>query len=114
MTLLAMTKNVLRNLIRGPVTDRYPFVKKEYFPGARGRLDIEIEKCIFCGLCQRKCPTAALEVTKEPKIWTVDRLRCISCNACVEVCPKKCLALNVKGPDCSAVRYKDTYSFEKK
>ena len=113
MSLLGMTKTVLKNLFTGPATERYPYVAKEYFPGARGKVDIEIEKCIFCGICQRKCPTAAIVVTKEPKVWTIDRMRCVSCNACVEVCPKKCLALNVKYSACVANPAHDAFSPEK-
>jgi formate hydrogenlyase subunit 6/NADH:ubiquinone oxidoreductase subunit I len=113
MSLLGMTKTVLKNLFTRPATERYPYVAKEYLTGARGKVDIEIEKCIFCGICQRKCPTAAIAVTKDPKVWTIDRLRCVSCNACVEVCPKKCLALNVKYSACVTKRSHDAFSPEK-
>ena len=112
MSLLGMTKTVLKNLFTLPATERYPFVQKTFLSGTRGKVDIEIEKCIYCGICQRKCPTAAIIVTKEPKIWTIDRMRCISCNACVEVCPKKCLALNVKYSACAAKPYADSFKPE--
>ncbi len=95
MSMLEMGKTVIKNLFAAPVTERYPFVQKQYPAGARGKVNIEIEKCIFCGICQRKCPTASIIVTKDPKTWVIDRLRCVSCNACVEVCPKKCLVLDV-------------------
>ncbi|NTV29148.1 MAG: 4Fe-4S dicluster domain-containing protein [Candidatus Omnitrophica bacterium] len=109
MSLLGMTGTIIKNLCAGPVTERYPFVPKEYPAGARGKVNIEINKCIFCGICQRKCPTAAITVTKEPKTWVIDRLRCISCSACVEVCPKKCLALDVKYSPCSVAAQKDSF-----
>jgi len=105
-----MAKNAMRRLFCAPVTERYPFVPKEYPKGARGKVAIEIEKCIFCGICQRKCPTAAIVVTKEKRIWEIDRLRCVSCNACVEVCPKKCLALDTGYSPCSQERYKDSFT----
>jgi formate hydrogenlyase subunit 6/NADH:ubiquinone oxidoreductase subunit I len=69
----------------------YPLVKRDFAPKTRGSIRIEIDKCIFCGICQRKCPTQAIVVTKETKHWDIDRFRCIICNACVEACPKKCL-----------------------
>ncbi|MBF0483666.1 MAG: 4Fe-4S dicluster domain-containing protein [Candidatus Omnitrophica bacterium] len=109
MKLLVMAKSVLSNLFSRPVTERYPFVEKKYFVGTRGKVLIEIDKCIFCGLCQRKCPTAAIVVTKEQKGWEIDRLRCVSCNACVEICPKKCLVLDTKYAACSEKRYKDVF-----
>lgn len=88
-----MLKIIFRNLWRGPATILYPFQEREYAAGARGTLKIEIEKCIFCGICGRKCPTAAIVVDRQNKAWEIDRLRCIACNHCVEVCPKKCLQL---------------------
>jgi formate hydrogenlyase subunit 6/NADH:ubiquinone oxidoreductase subunit I len=110
MAFLNVSKIVLKNLFHAPVTERYPYVPKVYPAGARGQVMIEIDKCIFCGICQRKCPTAAIVVTKEPKVWQIDRLRCISCNYCVEVCPKKCLALDTKYSACSTERSKDSFA----
>ncbi len=110
MSLMGFSKVVLKNLVTGPVTERYPFVPKVYPQGARGSVNIDIDKCIFCGLCQRKCPTSAILVAKESKSWEIDRLRCISCNYCVEVCPKKCLALDTKYAPVSTVRTKDTFT----
>lgn len=86
--------NVFRNLWRKPVTRRYPFEKREVPSGSRGHLDIEIEKCIFCGICQKRCPAAALNVSREPKSWSVNHYACIICGYCVEACPKKCLLLH--------------------
>ena len=81
----------------------YPIKKREFFIGTRGELTIELELCIFCGLCQKKCPTDAIEVHKqvtgwkdETKSWQVEKSKCISCGCCVEICPKKCLHLNTK------------------
>ncbi|MEI6438501.1 MAG: 4Fe-4S dicluster domain-containing protein [Candidatus Omnitrophota bacterium] len=109
MSFMGFSKVVLKNLATGPVTEQYPFVPKVYPDGARGSVNIEIDKCIFCAICQRKCPTAAIVVSKEPKSWEIDRLRCISCNYCVEVCPKKCLTLDTKYAACSTERTKEKF-----
>lgn len=93
MSFFGMTKTVMRSLFSRPATHLYPFEEKRYFPGSRGRIAIRVEACVFCGLCAKKCPTAALAVNRETKTWTIDRLRCVTCNYCVEVCPKKCLAM---------------------
>ncbi len=93
MSVFKMTATVLGNLFSRPATRRYPQKIKEphHAAKARGKIGIDIEKCIFCMLCQKKCPTDAITVTKPAREWNIDRLRCCSCNACVEVCPVHCL-----------------------
>ncbi len=86
-----LIKNVLQNIMNRPATRAYPFVKNEPIAGSRGRLEIDIDACIFCSMCVRKCPANALKVSRDPKSWTLDPYRCIVCGACVEGCPKKCL-----------------------
>jgi ech hydrogenase subunit F len=82
---------IMRSLFGRPATLMYPLVPHEYVKDSRGHIEIAIADCIYCGLCQRKCPTAALTVDREEKTWAIDRLRCVSCNCCSDVCPKKCL-----------------------
>ena len=76
-----------------PATRLYPYVKRESFLNSRGSIEIDIQKCSMCTLCAKKCPTQAITVKREQKIWEIDRLRCISCGACVDACPKKCLSM---------------------
>jgi len=89
--MFGMVKNVLANLISRPSTRLYPFEKRPFFKGTRGSIDIEIEKCVFCGICQRRCPSNAIVVDRTNKTWTLDPYKCIICNVCVESCPKKCI-----------------------
>ena len=88
-----MTKTVLKNLLSGPATLMYPKRKRAFTPITRGRVENDINKCISCGLCNRRCPTYAIIVTKEPKEWQIDRLKCCTCNLCVEICPVKSLSM---------------------
>jgi len=93
MRFLGMIGILIKNLIHKPATILYPFEKKPFLDKSRGQIQIEIDNCIFCGICQKKCPTNAIIVQKETKTWQINRLNCITCNACVEVCPKKCLLM---------------------
>lgn len=93
MKLLQFTKTAIGNLFAKPVTRSYPFVPRKYPERTRGQIGIEIEVCIFCGICARKCPTGAITVKRADKSWAIERFGCIQCGYCVQVCPKNCLIM---------------------
>lgn len=93
MKSFTMAKTVTKNLVRGPATLMYPKRKRIFTRLTRGRVEIDIQKCIFCGICSKRCPTYAIVVAKDCKEWKIDRLKCCVCGLCVEVCPKKCLSM---------------------
>ena len=90
---LAIGSLILKWFGRKPATRLYPFEKREPFPGTRGHVGIDINACTFCTLCQKRCPTGAINVKRTEKTWEIDRLKCIVCAACVEACPKKCISM---------------------
>jgi len=93
MKFFTMTKTVTQNLLSGPATLMYPKKKRIYTAITRGRVENDIHKCIFCGMCSRRCPTYAIVVTKDRQEWQIDRLKCCTCNLCVEICPVKSLSM---------------------
>ncbi len=93
MSMLAIIRSICNGLVKGPVTHRYPSVPARSTPVTRGRLEITIDDCIFCGLCSMHCPADAITVSKPDLTWSLDRFRCIICGCCVEYCPKDCLHL---------------------
>jgi len=86
-----MTKTVFSNLFSRYATRLHPFVVREPFPDARGELYCEIEKCIFCMTCQRKCPSQCITVDNKAGTWTCDPMACVYCGVCVDNCPVACL-----------------------
>jgi formate hydrogenlyase subunit 6/NADH:ubiquinone oxidoreductase subunit I len=93
MPYFEMTRMALKWALTRPPTKRYPFEPRELIPGSRGALAFTQANCVYCGVCAKKCPTAALAVNRPAKQFSIDRLRCISCGYCVELCPKDSLAL---------------------
>ena len=90
-----MIQQVLRSAMRRPVTVRYPFVKVEMPKRFRGKLAFNPASCIGCKICERDCPSAAINIRKvgDKKFeCDVDLARCIYCGQCVDSCPKKSLA----------------------
>ncbi len=88
-----ISRTITQSLFGKPATLMYPQTPRVYTPATRGMVENEIEKCIFCRLCERNCPTDAIAVSKEKKEWQIDSLKCCTCRRCVEVCPVKCLSM---------------------
>ena len=91
MAYMKIGSMVMRSLGSKPATLMYPSIPREWKERTRGRIEIDIDSCIFCGICSKKCPTGAIAVNKEEKSWSIERMSCIQCSCCVDVCPKKCL-----------------------
>jgi ech hydrogenase subunit F len=102
MSVMNFFSALIANLIRKPVTRAFPAKIRPPFERTRGSIAITIEACIFCSQCVRKCPTQAIDVSRNEKYWQINRLRCIQCAACVEVCPTKCLRMANEQPVPSA------------
>jgi len=101
MPLFQFAKTTIKNLFSKPATLMYPAKPAKKTSITRGRVENDINKCIFCGSCQRKCPAVAICVDRAAKTWEIDRYRCVVCNSCVEVCPVKCLRMETEYSKCS-------------
>ncbi len=92
----ALIKDVGSCIFKRHFTREYPAVKVQVPEGYRGRHTFDPEKCISCGLCERDCPTKAIELVelsgkRMPKFY-LDR--CIFCYQCTESCPRAAIKLS--------------------
>ncbi len=108
--IMSFTKIALKNLISKPATSEYPFKEKEFPKASRGHIEIDIDKCIMCGICSRKCMSGAITVDRNKKEWSIERMGCVQCGACVNACPKKCLSIVPGYTKPSKEKVVDTYS----
>lgn len=108
MGAMNFTRTALKNLFSRPATRNYPFEAREYPERYRGRVAINIDDCIMCGLCMRRCPADAITVDREHKTWSIQRMSCVQCSLCVNGCPKKCLSMEQRYTEPSAEKTVDT------
>ncbi len=89
----------LKSLFKKAPTRRYPYEKREPFERTRGQIDmIDIHDCIFCGLCQRKCPADSIVVDRNESRWEYFPYKCVACDSCVRSCPKHDLKMMQERP----------------
>jgi ferredoxin len=63
-------------------------------------LELDIEKCIGCGMCMLVCPQAVFHLDNG-KIHIENRDYCMECGACAKNCPVDALSVQV-GAGCAA------------
>jgi formate hydrogenlyase subunit 6/NADH:ubiquinone oxidoreductase subunit I len=79
----------IKRVFSRPSTKKYPKEKPKIPEGFRGRIEWNKDSCIFCMMCAINCPTNAITIDKEKKIWSIDIGKCIFCGRCHDVCPTK-------------------------
>jgi hydrogenase-4 component H len=77
------------------VTLPYPYQPAPPEEGFRGRVDVNIEKCIGCGACANACPPRLISIIDQNTRRTIEFAlgRCTYCARCAEVCPEDAITM---------------------
>lgn len=110
MALMNFSFTALKNLLSKPATSNYPAQPRQYPERSRGHIEINIDDCIMCGICSRKCMSGAITIDRTNKTWSIERMGCVQCSACVNACPKKCLSMVPGYSAPSTEKTVDTYN----
>lgn len=99
MTIGSMFGDIIKSFFKKPITEKYPFVKKDAPENLRGKLIWNPEKCTGCQLCIKDCPSNGIELLVVDKVnkkfvmrYNVDR--CTFCAQCVESCRSGCIEMS--------------------
>ncbi len=74
----------------------YPFEPAPPPEGFRGRVEVDLAKCIGCGACAMACPPRLINIADldGKRILEFRLARCTYCAMCAEVCPAEAIALS--------------------
>ena len=84
--------SALGNLLKKPVTTRYPFEQTYKPDDYRGLIGFEESLCIWCRRCEAVCPPGAIVFSQDmegKQTYHYNRAVCIYCHECVRACPKE-------------------------
>ena len=114
MGVFSFGKVLIESFFKKPATLMYPVVPREWEERTRGAVGIDIEGCVLCGMCQRACPTNAIEVDRKGGTWSIQRMNCIQCRGCVDNCPPKCLIMEQKYTEPGVEKITDVFDIPQK
>ena len=90
-----------KKMFERPNTVQYPEKRLALSPLFRGgTIDLNVGKCIACGLCAMACPNHAIQLEtgkneagkKFLTQYVHDIPVCVYCNYCMEACPTKAIS----------------------
>jgi formate hydrogenlyase subunit 6/NADH:ubiquinone oxidoreductase subunit I len=99
MKISTMLSDVTAALVRGPITEKYPFERREAPERLRGMLQWDWQNCTGCGLCAKDCPAEAIDMIVLDKqsrqfVMRYNIDRCTYCAQCVASCRQNCLSMS--------------------
>ncbi|MDR0630915.1 MAG: 4Fe-4S binding protein [Holosporales bacterium] len=79
----------LKCCFKNPVTRNLSDIKRSH--NFRHTFDFQQEKCIGCKMCERICPSGAIQIV-DFKTHNFNKSKCAYCGLCQRVCPKSTIS----------------------
>lgn len=91
-------KILFRNLLDGPSTDPFPLGETVTPQRLRGRVHVDPELCMGCGMCRYSCMAGAIHIGHKPDgtgyTITIWHNSCCLCASCRHYCPTGAISLD--------------------
>lgn len=104
---------ILRNVIKGPSTIKYPFADSPAPEKLRGKIQHNPEACVACRMCEYVCAGGAIRLKesddKKGVSFVVWHNSCTFCGLCEFYCPTK--AIHLTNDYHTAHLQEDKYSY---
>ncbi|MDR2457682.1 MAG: 4Fe-4S binding protein [Clostridiales Family XIII bacterium] len=75
------------DIISIPVVEKKPANEER-----KAKIPKVSDTCIYCSLCEKKCPSEAISVDRNDRKWSISAEKCTSCGICIDICPKDSLS----------------------
>lgn len=90
-------KIILRNIIKGPSTIKYPFEDSPAPEKLRGKIKHDPEACVACHMCEYVCAGGAIRIQESEDKQGIEFIvwhnSCAFCGLCEYYCPTKAIHL---------------------
>jgi formate hydrogenlyase subunit 6/NADH:ubiquinone oxidoreductase subunit I len=94
---LQFLKILARNLLQGPSTEAFPYQEAPTPKRLRGRVTMDPQKCVGCGICRHVCAGRAINIQKNEQGTGYDYViwhnSCALCGLCRHHCPTGAITL---------------------
>ena len=96
--MIKFLKVLVDNVVKGPSTDPFPLGETFTPERFRGKVTIDPELCMGCGMCRHVCAAGAINITVRSdssgydiSVW---HNSCCLCASCRQFCPTKAITLS--------------------